>query len=126
MPIKPDDILKTATFLAEGSSESDKRSAVSRAYYSAFHSAKMLLNDFGLMLGKNGVHNKTQQVFNNCNAHPNSPLVASKLGELKADRECADYDLEASNFQGERNAEVRIAIAMSIANMIQELSLIHI
>lgn len=44
------DFLDLAVRLSEGRSEAELRTAVSRAYYAAFHVAKELLEDAGIAL----------------------------------------------------------------------------
>ena len=56
-----------AESLGRSSSEADLRSAVSRAYYGAFHESRTLLNDCGVWLPKTEqVHIKIGFCFRDC------------------------------------------------------------
>ena len=54
--MNPRDFLTLANSLAAGTTEAAWRSAVSRAYYAAFHSTRMLHRDLGFRVGSAGTH----------------------------------------------------------------------
>ena len=88
------DFLVLASNLSNGTTEAEWRSAVSRAYYAAFHAAQAVLflegikarthsgvvNQFGLLLVKSGKVDAKYGKF---------------LSNLKEDREVGDYEVYA-------------------------------
>lgn len=123
MSVNHINILTTARGLSsdESKTESDLRSAVSRAYYSAFHCAKELLEKFGIKFSKGGgVHDKIISILENCNGIDDSKKAGSMLRDLKGDRNDADYNLTDTKFSKLSNAELRISTANDICDLIGE------
>jgi uncharacterized protein (UPF0332 family) len=89
------DFLTLAFQLAAGTTEAEWRSAVSRAYYAAFHVARDLLTDLGFTVPRaDQAHEYLYRRLNNCG---NVPVrqAAVTLHELRRHRNRADYDLKA-------------------------------
>ncbi|MES2790851.1 MAG: hypothetical protein V4719_14660 [Planctomycetota bacterium] len=81
------------TLIHPNGDEAVWRTAISRAYYGAFHSAQGFLNQLQIAFPKRENEHKFV-----CEALYNSKDVditaaASKLFELRKNRNCADYDL---------------------------------
>jgi uncharacterized protein (UPF0332 family) len=74
--------------------EATYRTAVSRAYYGAFHVARSFLMDLGFPPLQNAsVHGLVRQYLNG-SGHRDAILAASHLRRLQAERNNADYDLD--------------------------------
>ncbi len=87
------DFLATARRLANGTDESDWRSAVSRAYYAAFHVARDLLAALRFQVPRaDRAHNYLYVRLNNSGVPP-VQQAANLLQELRNRRNRADYDL---------------------------------
>lgn len=104
-----DDLIALAGNLAVntaiGSSEARFRSAVSRAYYGAFHLARAFLADVGVQVRRNAEgHTEIYRLF--CKVGlPGALKVATLLSSLRSARIRADYDLAYAGF-----AEPEVAI----------------
>lgn len=87
------EFLDTAERLAQGTTEGDWRSAVSRCYYAAFHFFREFLLANGLNVGQGGQshHNLYSGLFN-CGFAPVATL-ASRFDDLRTKRVLADYQL---------------------------------
>jgi uncharacterized protein (UPF0332 family) len=91
------------------------RSATSRAYYGAFLSAVAFLEDFGIAFDKSdpGVHGKVRSIFNNIGDEKLIEL-GIELGDLRIQRNFADYRLEEARAETRESAELRLREAMGI------------
>ena len=91
----PEVFLEIAKDWSENNSdcEAHTRSAISRAYYAAFHCCKGTLTTLGIQPdGVGGSHQKVIDALKSCK---DKELVAlgRKLSDLKVMRESADYDI---------------------------------
>jgi uncharacterized protein (UPF0332 family) len=87
------DFLSTARRLAGGGDESDWRSAVSRAYYAAFHVARDLLTGLRFQPPRaDRAHDYLYRRLNNCGVRQVVD-AATLLTDLRRRRNRADYDL---------------------------------
>ncbi len=87
------DFLDTARHLAGRSSEADRRSAVSRAYYAAFHVARDLLAALRFRTPRaDRAHNYLYVRLNN-SGERRVEDAAYRLDNLRGVRNQADYDL---------------------------------
>jgi uncharacterized protein (UPF0332 family) len=92
------DFLACAEQFAEGHAEAVLRSAVSRAYYGAFHEASALLHACGVWLPKTEqVHVKVGYCLRDC-GDPDAAIAGQQLDVLRSRRRIADYDLEDNRF----------------------------
>lgn len=83
----------TAESLAQGATEGDWRSAVSRAYNAVFHGFHEFLLSNGLDVGRGGQsHFNVHSGLLNC-GFPRVAAIASRIDALRAHRVWADYDL---------------------------------
>lgn len=74
--------------------EAEQRSAVSRAYYGAYHLAKSFLERLGFT-----IQERNHDFVKNCFVSSGQKLakqVGIRLGDLRTQRNRADYDLKAS------------------------------
>jgi uncharacterized protein (UPF0332 family) len=116
--ISADDILELAGGIARvaslGTEEARCRSAVSRAYYSAFHFAKEFLGEFEIIVsaGPSG-HGEVYRYLFNC-GFPTARAAASLLDELRRSRNQADYDLAVRRFESCASAVYHIQEAADI------------
>jgi uncharacterized protein (UPF0332 family) len=79
---------------APAAEEASYRTAVSRAYYGAFHAARLFLVELGFKpVGNANVHAFVRHYLNGSN-HPDASLAAGQLADLQAARNRADYDLD--------------------------------
>ena len=89
---------------AKGSSEAELRSAVSRAYYGAFHEALALLHACGIWLPKTEqVHVKVGYCLRDC-GDPDTAKAGRQLDILRSKRKVADYDLDDNRFADSSDA----------------------
>ena len=87
------DVWQVADRLAAGGTEADWGSAVSRAYYAAFHAARQLLAGLGFRVPANdSAHAYLWLRLANC-GDPTLQAAAADLNVLRRDRNRADYDL---------------------------------
>ena len=110
------DFLHLAVRLSGGATEAEWRSAVSRAYYGAFHLAGDFVESCGVTLPKTSeAHDKLQW----CLAHsgnPQLPPLAERLNSLRAARNVAAYDLTSSEFGKRGSVLVAIQRAQQIVD----------
>lgn len=90
----PATLLALADRLALGADETDWRSAVSRAYYAAFHAARSFLSRPGFTQPKKGsVHDYLVRRLGGATGHRDVLDAGYHLGRLRIERNKADYDL---------------------------------
>lgn len=86
------DYLPLAHILAGGTTEAEWRSASSRAYYAAFHVARLLLLDLRFRVPKaDRAHGYLWLRLSNA-GHPGTMAAGRRLGQLRRERNWADYD----------------------------------
>jgi len=95
-----------ASRLAEyGTHPVEFRTAISRAYYAAFHSGLNLLKGMGFHIVKNEyAHNEVYKHFNN-SGDKDLEIAASKINNLRTKRNHADYHLERTDVEFQKNAK---------------------
>jgi uncharacterized protein (UPF0332 family) len=88
------DLLEVADDLLGGLKEAHWRSAVSRAYYAAFHEARRLLQQSGFTV-PNGekTHAYLWLRLSNC-GQPDLAHAGAELNDLRSQRNWADYDFD--------------------------------
>jgi len=123
--IQPRDFLAQAERLLAGGLEVDRRSAVSRAYYAAYHLAKTLITErCGVVLSKTADSHQTVQRCLINSQHAQLRAAGSRLESLRAEPNCADYNLtdprfaipEAATFDVEMAKGIFAAIAAAELN----------
>jgi uncharacterized protein (UPF0332 family) len=108
------DFVACAEQFARGSTEAVLRSAVSRAYYGAFHEALSLLHACGVRLPKTEhVHVKVVYCLQDC-GDPDAAKAGRQLEILRSKRTVADYDLADNRFAATAAAGTEITRARQI------------
>jgi uncharacterized protein (UPF0332 family) len=88
------DFLEVAWDLVGGAREAEWRTAVSRAYYAAFHTARDLLTECGFTAPQaEQAHAYLWLPLANC-GHPDVQSAGVKLNFLRQIRNRADYDIQ--------------------------------
>jgi uncharacterized protein (UPF0332 family) len=96
--------------------EASYRTAVSRAYYGAFHAARSLLVELGFEpVGNVNVHGFVRHYLNG-SGHPDACLVASALRRLQSARYRADYSLDDRHVGSQRMAIVSVERAHEVVS----------
>lgn len=109
---------KLAANPALGDSEARFRSAVSRAYYGAFHLARSFLMDLGSRVVKNATgHTEIYRTLWN-SAHPDARRAARVLSTLRSQRNRADYDLDDARFRQQRTAIQAVEMADEVRGLL--------
>jgi uncharacterized protein (UPF0332 family) len=108
------DFINCAEQFAEDRTEAVLRSAVSRAYYGAFHEALALLHACGVWLPKTEqVHVKVGYCLRDC-GDQDAAMAGQQLDVLRSRRKIADYDLHDDRFADSRAAKREILKARQI------------
>src|SRR5947209_1214478 len=95
------DILEVADNLCAGNKEAEWRSGVSRAYYAAFHTARLLLKACSFKV-PNGDQAHGYLWLRLCNAGQPDIIQAGKdLSDLRGKRNWADYNLDRPMYQAD-------------------------
>jgi uncharacterized protein (UPF0332 family) len=103
------DFLPLAIQLAAGNTEAEWRTAVSRAYYAAFHVARELFEDLGFRVPPmDRAHKHLVFRLSNC-GEPQIQQVGFDLDSLRRLRNQADYDFQLVISQGVATARVQVA-----------------
>lgn len=94
----PRDFLALATTLHASQNEAERRTAVSRAYYALFLSARRLLEAESLPLGH--LHEDHRLVPDYLRDAASEALadVGNAIADLRRERNMADYDMETAKF----------------------------
>jgi uncharacterized protein (UPF0332 family) len=115
------EFITCAESLASGVLEADRRSAVSRAYYGAFHEARARLRACGVRLPKTEqVHVKMGYCLCDC-GDPIAERAGRHLETLRAQRTVADYDLDDGRFMASGAARSEIVRARQIVEALAKL-----
>jgi uncharacterized protein (UPF0332 family) len=86
--------MQLAEQLAAGSSQAEWRSAVSRAYYAAFHMARRLLEQCEFQVSRSEqAHAYLWRRLSNA-GHGDTQFAGRELDSLRGQRTRADYDLD--------------------------------
>lgn len=118
----PDDFISVAGRLAAtaNSEEAVYRTAVSRAYYGAFHLAASLLKDLGFSAPRTAnVHVFVQHCLNG-SGQSSACIAASLLGDLHAARIRADYQLDRTTVGTHAVAMLCVEMAHEIRTALLE------
>ena len=99
--------LDLAQELATSDTEQRRRTAVSRAYYGAYHVALEFVRNCDVIVPKHDVHVKLQWCIQQIGEHAarnDITKAGSKLGDLRTERNKADYDLDDGSIAKPANA----------------------
>ena len=99
----PLDFISLAIRLSTSQNEADLRTAVSRAYYGAFHVARRFLSDCGVRwptreMQSAEIHTKVRYCLRE-SANADAIIVSRSLLSLRDLRNKGDYDLESTKFK---------------------------
>jgi uncharacterized protein (UPF0332 family) len=107
--IQPEDFQRLAETWIQGADEAEWRSAVSRAYYAAFHKARRLFIALGFQPPKGDqAHAYLWLRLLNC-GDPQVQLAGSDLNTLRRDRNLADYGVDQNLSQTDGLIQVQSA-----------------
>ena len=116
----PKDFLRVANTLAESDEAAELRSAVSRAYYAAFHVARKLLIDMGFEISKGpGAHGDVCKYLGNA-GNPSVEHAGNNIGDLKGWRNQADYDLDLVEHENSRSVQKIVSITEQIIEDLEQ------
>jgi len=119
--MEPRHFLYLAQRLAEhGAYPVEFRSAISRAYYAAFHVGLNLLREMGFSIVQN--HNAHKEVCYHFNNSRDGDLAkaASKMDDLRTRRNHADYELNRSDVEMKKNARMLVQQASRLIETIEK------
>ena len=107
--MNPREFLALARVLSLDTTQAAWRTAVSRAYYAAFHVARLLLTDLGFVVPQaDRAHAYLWLRLNNC-GDSQVQQAAVSLNTLRGRRNAADYDLHRPVSQAFAQAQVQVA-----------------
>jgi len=108
-----------ATKLAAETGPAECRSAVSRAYYGAFHAALALLARTGILLPPGPeAHQKVRFCLLQSGEIPGTE-AGEKLESLRRERNLADYDLRQSRSETSQLARRQVRVGLEIMNCVE-------
>lgn len=114
-----EDFISIATQLLAGNSEAHYRSAVSRAYFGAFHVARDFVRSCGILVSFGPeAHKSVRWCLGNAGSDKLAD-AARQLESLRLVRNKADYDLTDRRFEKRPNAAVNVNRAIEIATVIR-------
>lgn len=116
-----DDFIAVAGKIAATYSDpANCRTAISRAYYGAFHLARSFLDGMGIKPPRNANTHVFIQHRLAGSGHPAAGKVASLLGDLHEDRLHADYRLDRKQIETVEHARASVERAMRIQTTLNE------
>lgn len=118
--MSPNDIPELANELSAGNREVDWRCAASRAYYAAFHSARLFLERLGFAVPwADQAHAYLWLRLANCGQLDLS-VAGKRLNDLRYKRNWADYDLD--RLFAHTTAFDQVQVAMDIMRTLEAVS----
>jgi uncharacterized protein (UPF0332 family) len=116
------DYFELARKLVQMRTEAALRSAISRGYYAAFHTAKKLVEGLGFHLPKDAAaHDKLFYLLNNAGVK-SAEDAAKLLSNLRRRRNLADYDFEQKNMQTYQDCQYDLVQAAAVITFCQSYS----
>ena len=116
----PKDFLRVANGLAKSDEAAELRSAVSRAYYAAFHVARKLLVDMGFQISKGPrAHGDVCKYLGNA-GNPSVEHAGYNIGDLKGWRNQADYDLDLVEYENSGSVKKIVSITEQIIEDLEQ------
>jgi len=119
--MEPRQFLYLAERLAEhGAYPVEFRSAISRAYYAAFHFGLILLREMGFSIVRNAsAHEEVYEHLNN-GGDDELAKAASKINDLRTRRIHADYELNRADVEEKKNARMLVHQAARLIETIEK------
>ncbi len=119
--MEPCHFLYLAQRLAEhGAYPVEFRSAISRAYYAAFHSGLILLREMGFSIDQNASAHKEVYWHLHNSGDDELAKAASKMDALRTSRIHADYKLNRSDVEEKKNARMLVQQAERLIETIEK------
>ncbi|HUY33665.1 MAG TPA: HEPN domain-containing protein [Pirellulales bacterium] len=109
----PTEFIEVAEQLLEDGDEPHLRTAVSRAYYGAFHVARRFLQNCGVEVPRSDVHDKLRWCLQQSGSQ-DLEIASRQLDALRAERNKADYDLNDARFKKASRARLQVKTARAI------------
>lgn len=114
--MNPDDFLVLAVRLSASSGESERRTAISRAYYAVFHKARVLVEGCGIVCPPTAeVHDKLARCLQNAQ-DADLAMIGDKLNMFRSVRNTADYRLNEPKFGNSQFVALQLAMARETAD----------
>lgn len=112
------EFISVATQLLAGEAEGRLRSAVSRAYYGAFHVARQFLFECGVMVPIDfAAHRNVGWCLLN-SSEPSIVEAGTRLESLRKIRNLADYELASTHFTRNAYAKAQVERAVRIVEVL--------
>jgi hypothetical protein len=108
--------LHLAIRLSAGKSEAEWRTSVSRSYYGAFHIARTLVTNCGVVLPETAESHRKLSICLRQSGAAEAAHASARLDSLRDDRNAADYDFSDARFQSVMFAVSRLTIAREIVD----------
>lgn len=114
--MNPLNFLKVADNLKDSSKESERRTAVSRAYYSVFNYIKSYLVQHQIFLPSDATgHVRIIQYLRNSGIKEAKQL-ARMIADLRTDRNEADYDMDSTRFNKDTSILIFLRAKKAVKN----------
>ena len=115
------DLLIFAKHYSNHDNETERRAAVSRAYFGLFHLVKAVVVSAGITVTKDPVeHNRLARYLRNSGIF-DAKFVSSKLSDLRLARNAADYDLDDRKFNNKTSCVLEYALAESTCKKLESI-----
>ncbi len=114
------DFIQLAGRLATSAEPASLRSAVSRAYYGAFHLAGEFLADIGHPVARNANAHVLVARMLQSSGQPDAVRAGSLLGDLHSDRIKADYRLDDHRVETSAFARLKVESAHAIRSALDQ------
>lgn len=112
------EFISVATQLLAGEGEGRLRSAVSRAYYGAFHVARQFLFDCGVIVPIDSAAHRNVRWCLGSSSEPPIVEAGRRLEALRSTRNNADYDLATLRFTQSLYAKAQVERAVEIVGLL--------
>lgn len=125
MAIAPSDLLKLAGSLLAAGDEASLRSAISRAYYAAYHATLPIVNALPAVSASGGIHAEHVGRLRQCPPRERCAVKIKTLGRLlnqeRLSRRLADYFLDRAVTSTTAGDSVKVsARAVELANWVHD------
>jgi uncharacterized protein (UPF0332 family) len=115
----PEDFIKQAHRLLQDDTPANSRTAVSRAYYAAFHVAQGLLRELNFNLPNHAAHGEVTKYLSNSGDEAVAG-AGSNLADLQSRRVDADYRLQKKDIEDRKTAQLQVQIAKEIIKTLKQ------
>lgn len=116
----PKDFLRVANDLSKLDEAAELRSAVSRAYYAAFHVARKLLVDMGFRISRGpAAHGDVCKYLGNAD-NLTVEHAGNNIGDLKGWRNQADYELDLAKHENSGSVQNIVLITKQIIEDLEQ------